>query len=443
MLDRRPASSRNGSPHPTTPLGARIRRARHELRLSLAAVAGEDFSRAFLNQVELGRARPSTRTLQIIADRLQRPIEYFLEDPEVSSPAIEWTLAQSQARLLQGDSQRAQALLERLLARKVPLEARTRAQLLLAEAHLRAGRVPEALALLVPALETAERAGWTAIVAEVCDRLGSAHYLARRRHDAARWFDRALAAYQASGLADPTLKARILGHRANIHHVSGEAHEAITAYQAAIAAAEPILDLPGLAGIYEGLALSFHRTGQITHALAYAQRSLRLHEIMQDVRMSAQLRNQMADMLLQQGRPEQAQRLFDEGASQLERVEDREMLPFLLAGAAEARLEQQDTADAAARSARAIEAARSSRDPLATVAALRVEGRVAHAQGRTAESRAAFEQALARAGEIADPDLQARVSYDYARTLVEQGDASQAAVRFREAYEARVRATGA
>src|SRR5207302_5837913 len=44
-------------------LGARIRRVRQAMGLSLAAVAGNDFSRAFLNQVELGRSRPSTRTL--------------------------------------------------------------------------------------------------------------------------------------------------------------------------------------------------------------------------------------------------------------------------------------------------------------------------------------------------------------------------------------------
>jgi len=59
-------------------LSVRIRHARLKLGLSLAQVAGTDFSRAFLNQVELGRARPSTRNLQIIAERLQRPIEYFL-----------------------------------------------------------------------------------------------------------------------------------------------------------------------------------------------------------------------------------------------------------------------------------------------------------------------------------------------------------------------------
>src|SRR5438046_7562053 len=58
------------SPRTPEQLGARIRKVRMELGLSLAGVAQKDFSRSFLNQVELGRARPSTRTLQIIAERL-------------------------------------------------------------------------------------------------------------------------------------------------------------------------------------------------------------------------------------------------------------------------------------------------------------------------------------------------------------------------------------
>jgi len=40
--------------------------------MSLAAVAGSDFSRAFLNQIELGRAQPSTQNRRIIRRRLQR-----------------------------------------------------------------------------------------------------------------------------------------------------------------------------------------------------------------------------------------------------------------------------------------------------------------------------------------------------------------------------------
>ena len=51
-------------------LGQRIRRVRQERGFSLARVSGDDFSRAFLNQVELGRSQPSTRVLRVIAGRL-------------------------------------------------------------------------------------------------------------------------------------------------------------------------------------------------------------------------------------------------------------------------------------------------------------------------------------------------------------------------------------
>ena len=51
-------------------LGQRIRKLRHERGMTLQQVAGADFSRAFLHQVETGRSQPSTRVLRMIADRL-------------------------------------------------------------------------------------------------------------------------------------------------------------------------------------------------------------------------------------------------------------------------------------------------------------------------------------------------------------------------------------
>ncbi len=418
-------------------LGERIRKARKELGLSLAGVAGKDFSRAFLNQVELGRARPSTRTLQIIAERLQRPIEYFLQDPEVSGPALELTLVEAETCLHRGDAARAEGLVSRLLERSIPLEVRTRAQLILAGAWQRKGAAQQAIPVLQEAIASAERSGWTTLAVELYDRMGSAYYLLRRPHDAARWFDRALETYDRSRLKDPLLKARILGHRANLHYVAGEPGEAIAAYESAIAAAEHVLDMPGLAGIYEGLAVSFQRTGQFSRALTYAQRSLRIFESLQDVRMSAQLRLNMGEMLLQQGRAEEAERLFDAGAAQLERIGDRELYPYLLAGAAEAALELGALGRAGARVAQALEAVQVSSDPIATVGCYRVAGRFAHAGGRSVESHAHFERALDVARTIESPEIRARVTYDYARALEAEGNTADAALRFREAYEAR------
>ncbi|HXJ48011.1 MAG TPA: helix-turn-helix transcriptional regulator, partial [Candidatus Acidoferrum sp.] len=56
-------------------LGERIHRVRQERGLSLAKVSGPDFSRAFLHQVEHGRAQPSTRVLRVIAGRLGTEVD--------------------------------------------------------------------------------------------------------------------------------------------------------------------------------------------------------------------------------------------------------------------------------------------------------------------------------------------------------------------------------
>jgi len=243
-------------PATPSPLGRRIRQARQELGLSLAAVAGDDFSRAFLNQIELGRAQPSTQNLRIIAHRLQRPIEYFLEEPGDSTAALELALAEAEMSLLHGEAARAESLMTRILARTISIELRTRAQLALAAAQLKQGRPQAAKPVLEEAIAVAERAQWHQLLVELYDRMGSVHYLLRRPHAAGQWFDQALERYQSSGLADPVLKARILGHRANLHYVAGQPIEAISAYESAIAAAQQVLDLPALGGIYEGLALS-------------------------------------------------------------------------------------------------------------------------------------------------------------------------------------------
>ena len=426
------------SPRTPEQLGARIRKVRMELGLSLAGVAQKDFSRAFLNQVELGRARPSTRTLQIIAERLHRPVEYFLQDPQNSAAALELRLAEAGTRIRQGDGERARQLMSELLAlSQITPQIRARAQLVLAEALLKLRAIPEAIEALQAAIKVSEAAGWRALSVELYDRMGTAYYSMRRPHEAGRWWDKALGGYEDAELTDPLLKARLLGHRANLHYIAGEPREAIAGYQSAIAAAEDVLDMQALGGIYEGLAMSFQKTGDVTRALEYAQRSLRLFETLRDVRMSAQLRNNMAEILLSQGRAVEAETLFLAGAEQLEHVGDRDLLPHLLAGAAEAALDRGDRTLASSRMTVALRAAQVSTDPTAKLAAERAAGRVTAAAGEAKEACAHFERALEIASALDSALDVSRVAFDYAQALEEQGDATQALARYRQAYKAR------
>jgi transcriptional regulator with XRE-family HTH domain len=110
--------------------------------MSLAKVSGDDFSRAFLNQVELGRSQPSTRVLRVIAGRLGTEIDYLLEG---KPPNLDRELALERARVLlaQGNARRALvALGEATEASDWPL--RTDVRLCQAEALRAVGRADEA-----------------------------------------------------------------------------------------------------------------------------------------------------------------------------------------------------------------------------------------------------------------------------------------------------------
>lgn len=67
-------------------LGHRLRQARLDAGLSQRQLCGDTITRNMLSQIENGSARPSMDTLRILAERLGKPISYFLEEQAVTSP---------------------------------------------------------------------------------------------------------------------------------------------------------------------------------------------------------------------------------------------------------------------------------------------------------------------------------------------------------------------
>jgi transcriptional regulator with XRE-family HTH domain len=120
---------------------------RQERGMSLARVSGDDFSRAFLNQVELGRSQPSTRVLRVIAGRLGTEVDYLLDG---RLPGVERELALEKSRVLlaRGDAKRTLVALRPAVdSTEWPLG--TDARLCQAEALLALGRKAEANEILV------------------------------------------------------------------------------------------------------------------------------------------------------------------------------------------------------------------------------------------------------------------------------------------------------
>jgi transcriptional regulator with XRE-family HTH domain len=123
-------------------LGQRIHRLRKVRGMSLAKVSNPDFTRAFMSQIELGRAQPSMRVLRVIAGRLGTEVDYLLDG---RLPGIERELALERARVLvaRGRAQRALDALGPVVdAAEWPLG--TDARLCQAAALRMLGRVQEA-----------------------------------------------------------------------------------------------------------------------------------------------------------------------------------------------------------------------------------------------------------------------------------------------------------
>jgi transcriptional regulator with XRE-family HTH domain len=117
-------------------LGERIRARRKELGLTQTQLGGTDLTKGFISLVEKGRAKPSLETLLLLAERLQQPVAYFLEQGSaLGAKALRVTLASGWTTLQQGDYTRAAAIFQDAL----PLAQAQGDERALAECHIGLG----------------------------------------------------------------------------------------------------------------------------------------------------------------------------------------------------------------------------------------------------------------------------------------------------------------
>jgi len=67
-------------------LGQRIRETRLEAGLSQRQLCGDTITRNMLSQIEHGTVQPSMHTLRFLAERLGKPVSFFLDEETITSP---------------------------------------------------------------------------------------------------------------------------------------------------------------------------------------------------------------------------------------------------------------------------------------------------------------------------------------------------------------------
>ncbi len=268
--------------------------------MSLAQVGKGHVTAPAIYLIETGRTRPSLPTLEHIAHRTGKPVEFFLADPGGTTDETKAALADLEAMVSDGRYTEAIALGRSLLDLGTSAYRLGRIRYFVAMAYLQLGQPDRAGGLLAEARTHFEAINDGVMLAECLGAEASLAYLTHRP-DALALAEKALAACRNLKPIPRPTEARLLGIVASAHVANLEWDRAVEVYEAAIEAAGSHFDLQGLAKTYSGLSSAYQELGQIDIAARYATRSVALLEVLRDRVSLARSENNLGLILMARG----------------------------------------------------------------------------------------------------------------------------------------------
>lgn len=277
-----------------------VKQARQEAGLSLAQVGKGRVTAPAIYLIETGRTRPSLPTLEHIAQRTGKPVEFFLADPSSSTDETQIALAELEAMVADGRYDEAIALGRSLLDKGSSAFRLGRIRYFLAMAYLQLAQPAEAESLFAEAQAHFEAINDGVMLAECLGAQASVAYF-NQRPDALSKAENALAFCRRLEPVPPLTEARLLGIVATVHVANHEWDKAIEFYKAAIQTAGSLFDLRRLARMYGGLSSAYTEIGQVDTATKYATRSIALLELLRDRVSLARSENNLGLIFMARG----------------------------------------------------------------------------------------------------------------------------------------------
>jgi tetratricopeptide (TPR) repeat protein/DNA-binding XRE family transcriptional regulator len=302
-----------------------VKQARLEAGLSLGQVARGDISRTAIYFVETGKAKPSMETLELIAERTGRPLDYFLVTPSQEDRPASVSLTEIERLIAVGDNVSAASLGETVLGQRLDPDTAARIKFHMAMAYLRLAQPLVARRLASSARLHFEQTGDVLMIAESLGSEATAAYLLEDPA-AINLVEGALATCRSMKPVPAPTESRLLFVLANVHFINQDWQAAIDAYQQAISASDSVSDLRRLSFVYSGLSAAYQELGQFDQAGRFAQRALNIHQTLNDQLSLARSENNLGLLLVRAGdiatgRPhlERSLRLFDQAGVEIGR----------------------------------------------------------------------------------------------------------------------------
>lgn len=257
-------------------IGDKVRKLRLQLGLSQQQLAGKEMSRVFISLVELNKSSPSPENLRIIAQRLGKPVGYFLHDDDADDflcAAI--ALLEDARRDLANQDGLDQAYKKvnqvlKYLAGLERLDLEADARLLLIQCLLRHGNDEAVLEECERAEECLKAISDGKGLAQVYRTAGSAAFRQQNFPYARRAYEKALL-YTSGPKHGLLFRMEVLKLLGSTLFRLGAYDEAIARYQEALEEAESTGETMHKAEITMGLGWAYYRAGQVQTALKFTR----------------------------------------------------------------------------------------------------------------------------------------------------------------------------
>ena len=296
-------------------LGERLRQLRVAAGMTQTDLAGERFSKEYVSQIERGKTRPTTETIEWLATRLGVDSGFLANGVATDERGrLEGSLARAEALYESNQDEEAVRSFEELVAAVratgVP-ELEVRALVGYGLAKMRVGAHREALELLNEARVKSESESFSDVErADVLLRLGGCRYQLNSTATAIALFDEAFSMAERSGMPCDALKANILSWRSRCWRRQRDYEAAREDVERALQLAQDIDDPRTIGAAYFQASLIADRDGHWVLARNYAERARDAYAAIADRAHVGQLTNNLGGLNFLLGKTDEAVELL-------------------------------------------------------------------------------------------------------------------------------------
>jgi tetratricopeptide (TPR) repeat protein/DNA-binding XRE family transcriptional regulator len=422
-------------------LGERLRQLRVAAGLTQTDLAGDRFSKEYISQIERGKTRPTTETIDWLSLRLGVDSGFLASGVSADERSkAEAILTRADALLEDHNFDDAIAEYTRALPAvlgtgAVELQVRALNGEAMARAHT--GDVKSALPLLAEARELVERTEFSDIDrAEVLYRLGVCRYLISSISTSVGLFNEALVLADGSGLPSDVLRQNVFAWRARCYLRQRDYEAAREDVERALELAEAMHDPRAVGQAYFQASILAERDGHWVLARTYAEKAKAQYEELTDRANVGRLLNNLGGLEFLLGKPEQAiEHLKHSFAVALEIGRDEDAAKAV-SSLAQVHLRTGDHVRAEEQALHALEIIGERADMIDEVGNARlVLGRALLEQKRLDEAESAFAAAEDAFAQLSSASHRAAAWIAQGDLATARGDERRAAVLYRRAAE--------